>query len=161
MTARFTDAVDIVSSRFAGVSMSSALSNVFARLPVSFTHGQGVWLWDANGRRYLDGLSGIGVSALGHAHPRLVAAIAEQAARLLHVSNLYEVPQQEALAQRLIELSGMNEVAFTSSGSEANETALKLARLYGYKNGNQHAHVVTMDSSWHGRTIATLAATGN
>src|SRR5690606_26963966 len=110
-------------------SMSSALSNIFARLPVSFTHGQGVWLWDANGRRYLDGLSGIGVSALGHAHPRLVAAIAEQAARVLHVSNLYEVPQQEALAQRLIELSGMNEVAFTSSGSEANETALKLARL--------------------------------
>lgn len=141
--------------------MSSVLSNIFARLPVAFTHGEGVWLWDTEGRRYLDGLSGIGVSSLGHAHPRLVAAIAEQAARVLHVSNLYEVPQQEALAQRLVELSGMQEVAFTSSGSEANETAIKLARLYGHKNGNTHAHIITMDSSWHGRTLATLAATGS
>lgn len=141
--------------------MSSVLSNIFARLPVAFTHGEGVWLWDTEGRRYLDGLSGIGVSSLGHAHPRLVAAIAEQAARVLHVSNLYEVPQQEALAQRLVELSGMEEVAFTSSGSEANETAIKLARLYGHKNGNTHAHIITMESSWHGRTLATLAATGS
>jgi len=141
--------------------MSSALSNIFARLPVSFTHGQGIWLWDTQGRKYLDALAGIGVSALGHAHPRLVAAITEQAARVIHVSNLYEVPQQEALAQRIVELSGMEEVAFTSSGSEANETALKLARLFGYQNGNKEAQVITMDSSWHGRTLATLAATGS
>src|SRR5690606_14257562 len=161
MTARFTDAVDIVSSRFAGVSMSSALSNIFARLPVSFTHGQGAWLWDSQGRKYLDALAGIGVSALGHSHPRLVAAISEQAARVIHVSNLYEVPQQEALAKRIVELSGMQEVAFSSTGSEANETAIKLARLYGYQNGNKEAQVITMDSSWHGRTLATLAATGS
>ncbi len=141
--------------------MSSALSNIFARLPVSFTHGQGVWLWDSQGRKYLDALAGIGVSALGHSHPRLVAAISEQAARVIHVSNLYEVPQQEALAKRIVELSGMQEVAFSSTGSEANETAIKLARLYGYRNGNKHAHIITMDSSWHGRTLATLAATGS
>jgi len=141
--------------------MSSALSNIFSRLPVSFTHGQGVWLWDADGRRYLDALSGIGVNSLGHAHPRLVAAITEQAQRVIHVSNLYEVPQQAALAERLVALSGLSECIFTSSGSEANETALKLARYYGHQNGNPHAHVITMDSSWHGRTLATLAATGS
>lgn len=141
--------------------MSSALSNIFARLPVAFTHGQGAWLWDENGRKYLDALSGIGVNALGHAHPRVVAAISEQAARLIHVSNLYEVPQQESLAQRITALSGMKEVFFSSSGSEANEGALKLARYYGHQNGNSEAHVITMESSWHGRTLATLAATGN
>ncbi len=141
--------------------MSSALSNIFARLPVSFTHGQGVWLWDAEGRRYLDALAGIGVNSLGHAHPRVVAAITEQAQRVIHVSNLYEVPQQLALAERLVALSGMSEVSFSSSGSEANEAALKLARLYGHRNGNPEAHVITMDSSWHGRTLATLAATGS
>lgn len=141
--------------------MSSVLSNIFARLPVAFTHGQGVWLWDTEGRRYLDALSGIGVSSLGHAHPRLVAAIAQQASQVLHVSNLYQIPQQAALAERIVQLSGMQEVAFTSSGSEANETAIKLARLYGHKHGNTHAHIITMESSWHGRTLATLAATGS
>ena len=141
--------------------MSSVLANIFARLPVAFTHGQGVWLWDTEGRRYLDALSGIGVSSLGHNHPRLVSAIAEQAAKVLHVSNIYQIPQQEALARRITELSGMQEVSFTSSGSEANETAIKLARLYGHKNGNTHAHIITMESSWHGRTLATLAATGS
>ncbi len=141
--------------------MSSVLSNIFARLPVAFSHGEGVWLWDTEGKRYLDALSGIGVSGLGHAHPRLVQAIAEQAAQVLHVSNLYEIPQQAALAERLVELSGMQEVAFTSSGSEANETAIKLARLYGHQHGNPEAHIITMESSWHGRTLATLAATGS
>lgn len=141
--------------------MSSVLSNVFARLPVAFSHGEGVWLWDTEGRRYLDALSGIGVSGLGHAHPRLVQAISEQAAKVLHVSNLYEIPQQAALAQRIVELSGMQEVVFSSSGSEANEAAIKLARLYGHKNGNPEAHIITMESSWHGRTLATLAATGS
>ena len=141
--------------------MTSPLANIYARLPVSFTHGQGVWLWDAEGRKYLDALAGIGVSCLGHAHPALVAAIAGQAARLIHTSNIYEIPQQTALAARLAELSGMQEVAFNNSGSEANEAAIKLARYYAYQRGNSHAHIITMDSSWHGRTLGTLAATGS
>lgn len=141
--------------------MSSPLVNIYSRLPVSFTHGQGVWLFDAQGRKYLDGLAGIGVSCLGHGHPRLVAAIAEQAARVIHTSNIYEIPQQAALAQRLAELSGMEEVAFANSGSEANEAAIKLARYYGHQRGNDLPHIISMDSSWHGRTLGTLAATGS
>ncbi|WP_063584297.1 aspartate aminotransferase family protein [Achromobacter ruhlandii] len=141
--------------------MTSPLANIYARLPVSFTHGQGVWLWDAQGRKYLDALAGIGVSCLGHAHPRLVAAISEQAARIIHTSNIYEVPQQAELAARLAALSGMRDVVFNNSGSEANEAAIKLARYYAYQRGNSHAHIITMDSSWHGRTLATLAATGS
>ncbi|WAI82508.1 MULTISPECIES: aspartate aminotransferase family protein [Achromobacter] len=141
--------------------MTSPLANIYARLPVAFSHGQGVWLWDANGRKYLDALAGIGVSCLGHAHPKLVAAISEQAARVIHTSNIYEIPLQEALAARLTALSGMREVAFCNSGSEANEAAIKLARYYAYQRGNRHAHIITMDSSWHGRTLATLAATGS
>ncbi|MFY3630595.1 aspartate aminotransferase family protein [Achromobacter xylosoxidans] len=141
--------------------MTSPLANIYARLPVSFTHGQGVWLWDAQGRKYLDALAGIGVSCLGHAHPRLVAAISEQAARVIHTSNIYEVPQQTELAARLARLSGMRDVVFNNSGSEANEAAIKLARYYAYQRGNTHAHIITMDSSWHGRTLATLAATGS
>ncbi|NMU92064.1 aspartate aminotransferase family protein [Achromobacter ruhlandii] len=141
--------------------MTSPLANIYARLPVSFTHGQGVWLWDAQGRKYLDALAGIGVSCLGHAHPRLVAAISEQAAHVIHTSNIYEVPQQAELAARLAALSGMRDVVFNNSGSEANEAAIKLARYYAYQRGNSHAHIITMDSSWHGRTLATLAATGS
>ncbi|KAK82034.1 aminotransferase, class III [Bordetella holmesii CDC-H809-BH] len=141
--------------------MNSPLANIYSRLPVSFTHGKGVWLWDPQGRKYLDALAGIGVSCLGHAHPRLVRAIAEQAARVIHTSNIYEVPQQTELAARLNALSGMEEVAFSNSGSEANEAAIKLARYYGYQRGNTHAHVITMESSWHGRTLGTLAATGS
>jgi len=141
--------------------MTSPLANIYARLPVAFTHGQGVWLWDAQGRKYLDALAGIGVSCLGHAHPRLVAAISEQAARVIHTSNIYEVPQQTELAARLARLSGMRDVVFNNSGSEANEAAIKLARYYAYQRGNTHAHIITMDSSWHGRTLATLAATGS
>ncbi len=139
--------------------MTSALSNTYSRLPVAFTHGKGVWLWDAEGRRYLDGLAGIGVSCLGHAHPKLVAAISEQAARVIHTSNIYEVPQQTALAERICAMSGMTEVVFGNSGAEANEAAIKLARLYGYKKGNDLPTIITMESSWHGRTIGTLAAT--
>ncbi|MCV6904169.1 MAG: aspartate aminotransferase family protein [Achromobacter xylosoxidans] len=141
--------------------MTSPLANIYARLPVSFTHGQGVWLWDAQGRKYLDALAGIGVSCLGHAHPRLVAAISEQAARVIHTSNIYEIAQQTELAARLARLSGMRDVVFNNSGSEANEAAIKLARYYAYRHGNSHAHIITMDSSWHGRTLATLAATGS
>ena len=139
--------------------MTSALSNTYSRLPVAFTHGKGVWLWDTKGRRYLDAMAGIGVSCLGHAHPKLVAAISEQAGRLIHTSNLYEVPQQEELAQRIAKISGMTEVVFGNSGAEANEAAIKLARYYGYKKGNDLPTIITMESSWHGRTIGTLAAT--
>ncbi|AZY50926.1 acetylornithine transaminase [Bordetella avium] len=141
--------------------MHSPLANIYSRLPVSFTHGEGVWLWDPEGRQYLDALAGIGVSCLGHGHPRLVRAISEQAARLIHTSNLYDIPQQTALAAKLTTLSGMQEVAFCNSGSEANEAAIKLARYYAWQQGNTHAHIITMESSWHGRTLGTLAATGS
>lgn len=141
--------------------MSSALSPIYGRLPVAFTHGQGVWLWDTEGKRYLDGLSGIGVSCLGHAHPALVKAISEQAAKVIHTSNIYEVPLQEQLAQRITAISGMSEVFFANSGAEANEGAIKLARLYGHLKGVKVPTIITMDSSWHGRTLGTLAATGS
>ena len=141
--------------------MSSALANIYARLPVSFTHGKGVWLWDSEGRKVLDGLAGIGVSCLGHGHPKLVSAITEQAAKLIHTSNIYEVPQQVALAERIVEISGMSEVLFANSGAEANEAAIKVARYYGHKRGNDFPHIIVMDSSWHGRTLGTLAATGS
>jgi acetylornithine aminotransferase len=141
--------------------MSSHLMTTYNRLPVAFTHGQGVWLWDTEGRRYLDALAGIGVSGLGHAHPKVVRAIADQAAKVIHTSNLYEIPLQSALADRLCDLSGMDEVFFCSSGSEANEAAIKLARLYGHQQGVQNGHIVVMERAWHGRTLATLSATGN
>ena len=139
--------------------MTSAISNTYARLPVAFTHGKGVWLWDTKGRRYLDAMAGIGVTCLGHAHPKLVAAISEQAARVIHTSNLYEIPLQEEFAQRMAKISGMTEIMFGNSGAEANEAAIKLARYYGYKKGNDLPTIITMESSWHGRTIGTLAAT--
>lgn len=139
----------------------SYVMNTYARLPVAFDRGEGVWLFDDAGRRYLDGLSGIAVNTLGHNHPRLVRAIADQAARLIHTSNLYRIPKQEALADRLVALSGMNEVFFCNSGCEANEAAIKLARLYGHQKGVDSPVVVVMEQSFHGRTLATLSATGN
>jgi acetylornithine aminotransferase len=141
--------------------MTSHLMNTYARLPVSFERGEGVWLWDESGKRYLDALAGIAVSGLGHAHPKLVRAIADQAAKVIHTSNLYEIARQRELADRLCTLSGMDEVFFCSSGSEANEAAIKLARLYGHRNGVQNAAIVVMEGAWHGRTLATLSATGN
>jgi acetylornithine/N-succinyldiaminopimelate aminotransferase len=135
--------------------------NTYARLPVSFTHGQGVWLWDEAGKKYLDALAGIAVSGLGHSHPAIVKAITEQAAKVIHTSNLYEVRLQEMLADRLCELSGMDEVFFCTSGSEANECAIKLARLYGHHNGVANGAIIVMEQAWHGRTLATLSATGN
>jgi acetylornithine/N-succinyldiaminopimelate aminotransferase len=141
--------------------MPSHLMNTYARLPVSFVRGEGVWLWDESGKRYLDALAGIAVCALGHAHPRLVRAIAEQAAKVIHTSNLYEIRLQSELADRLCELSGLDEVFFCSSGAEANEAAIKLARLYGHQNGVQSAGIVVMERAWHGRTLATLSATGS
>ena len=141
--------------------MASHLMNTYARLPVAFARGEGVWLWDADGKQYLDALAGIAVSGLGHAHPRLVRAIADQAARVIHTSNLYEIPLQSELADRICALSGMDEVFFCNSGSEANETAIKLARLYGHQNGVSSAAIIVMQHAWHGRTLATLSATGS
>ncbi len=137
------------------------LMNTYNRLPVAFTHGRGAWLTDEQGKEYLDALAGIAVNGLGHAHPRLVAALSEQVGRLIHTSNVYRVREQEALADRLCELSGMQEVFFGNSGSEANEGALKLVRLYGHKNAEPAAQTIVMERAWHGRTLATLAATGS
>jgi acetylornithine/N-succinyldiaminopimelate aminotransferase len=139
----------------------SHLMNTYNRLPVAFSHGQGAWLWDEAGKRYLDALAGIAVSGLGHNHPKLVAAIAAQAARLIHTSNVYEIRLQAQLADRVCELSAMSEVFFCSSGAEANEAAIKLARLYGHQNGGERASIIVMEHAWHGRTLATLSATGN
>ena len=136
--------------------------NTYARLPVAFTHGEGAWLFDETGKRYLDALAGIAVSSLGHNHPRLVKAIAGQAACVLHTSNLYRVPLQEELAERLAVLSGMDEVFFCNSGGEANEAAIKLARYYGHhKKGVEVPTIIVMENAFHGRTMATLSATGN
>lgn len=135
--------------------------NTYARLPVAFSHGKGSRVTDTEGREYLDALSGIAVNTLGHAHPRLVAAIAEQAGRLIHTSNLYGAVGQERLADRLCALSGMQEVFFGNSGAEANEAAIKLARFYGHKKGIELPTVIVMEKSFHGRTMATLSATGN
>jgi acetylornithine aminotransferase len=135
--------------------------NTYSRLPVAFTHGQGVWLWDEAGRRYLDALAGIAVSTLGHGHPALTRALAEQAGRLLHTSNLYRIPLQEALADKLAAISGMDNVFFCNSGCEANEAAIKIARLYGHARAIESPAIIVMEQSFHGRTLATLSATGN
>lgn len=135
--------------------------NTYARLPVAFTHGEGVWLHDDSGKRYLDALSGIAVNTLGHAHPRLVAAISAQAAKLIHTSNLYGIPLQEKLADRIAETSAMDEVFFCNSGCEANEAAIKLARMHGSRQGIDQPHIIVMENAFHGRSLATLSATGN
>jgi acetylornithine aminotransferase len=139
----------------------SHVMNTYARSPIALSHGKGVWVWDTAGRRYLDALAGIAVSGLGHAHPRLVKAIAEQAGRIIHTSNLYQVPEQEALADRLAAISGMDKVFFCNSGCEANEAALKLARLHGHAMGIEVPNVIVMEKAFHGRTLATLSATGS
>ena len=139
----------------------SHLMNTYSRLPVAFSHGSGTWLFDAHGRRYLDALAGIAVSTLGHGHPRLVRAIADQAGRLIHTSNLYRVTEQEQLADKLADIAGMEEVFFCNSGCEANEAAIKLARMYGHAQGIEVPNIVVMDKAFHGRTLATLSATGN
>jgi len=139
----------------------SHLMNTYARLPISFTHGEGVWLWDSAGKRYLDALSGIAVNTLGHAHPRFTAALNEQIGKLMHVSNIYRIPEQERLADRLCELSRMDEVFVCNSGCEANEAAIKLARMYGHRKGVDNPSIIVMEKAFHGRTLATLSATGN
>lgn len=141
--------------------MTSHIMNTYARLPVAFVRGEGVWLWDETGKRYLDALAGIAVAGLGHGHPKLARALGEQAGQLIHTSNLYRIAHQEALADRICALSGMDEVFFCNSGSEANETAIKLARYYAHGKGNANAAILVMENAWHGRTLATLSATGN
>jgi len=130
-------------------------------LPVAFEQGAGAWLTDQDGQQYLDALSGIGVCGLGHAHPDVAQAIADQASKLSHTSNLYHIPLQEELAARLTSLAGMDKVFFANSGAEANEAAIKIARLYGHKKGIDHPVIITATGSFHGRTMATLSATGN
>lgn len=141
--------------------MSQHLMNTYGRLPVSFTRGEGVWLYDEVGSAYLDALSGIAVNGLGHAHPKFVSAIAEQAGRLIHVSNVYGINEQSQLADQLAELSGMDKAFFCNSGCEANEAAIKLARLYGRNKEIESPEIIVMDGSFHGRTMATLSATGS
>ena len=133
----------------------------YAPLPVTFTHGEGVWLWDKAGNKYLDALCGIAVTGLGHAHPAVTRAICDQAGKLLHTSNIYQIEHQQALGDRLTQLSGMDNVFFANSGAEANEAAIKIARLYGHNKGINEPTIVVMESSFHGRTLATLTATGN
>ena len=137
------------------------LMNTYARLPVAFSHGQGCRLTDTGGKTYLDALAGIAVNTLGHNHPRLVQALAAQAARLIHVSNIYAIAEADAAADRLAALSGMDEVFFCNSGCEANEAAIKLARLYGHQRGVEQPAIIVMEHAFHGRTLATLSATGN
>lgn len=133
----------------------------YQQLPVAFEQGKGVWLTDQNGQQYLDALSGIAVCGLGHAHPDVEKAISDQAGKLLHTSNLYHIPLQEKLAEQLTSLSGMEKVFFANSGAEANEAAIKIARLFGHQQKIDNPVVVTATGSFHGRTMATLSATGN
>jgi acetylornithine/N-succinyldiaminopimelate aminotransferase len=137
------------------------LMSTYKRQDVAFVRGEGAWLEDSEGKRYLDALTGIAVCGLGHAHPRVTRAVSEQAAALLHTSNLYRIPEQERLADRLCALSGMERVFFGNSGAEANEAAIKIARLYGHKRHIDRPAIIVMEGSFHGRTMATLTATGS
>jgi acetylornithine aminotransferase len=139
----------------------SHVMHTYKRLPVTFERGEGCWLWDKQGKRYLDALAGIAVCGVGHSHPRLVKAISEQAAQLVHTSNLYEIERQEQLGDRLAAISGMDEVFFCNSGCEANEAAIKVARLYGHGKGIDTPAIIVLEKAFHGRTIATLSATGS
>jgi len=141
--------------------MSDHLMNTYAPLPVAFVRGEGAWLWDENGKRYLDAISGLGVCALGHAHPLLARTISEQASTLLHTGNLFRIPWQETLADRLADITQMDRVFFGNSGAEAIECALKSTRITGHNKGIDNPGVVVMDHSFHGRTMAALSATGN
>ena len=139
----------------------SHVMNTYARLPVAFSHGKGAWLWDTEGKRYLDALAGIAVNTLGHAHSRFTNALNGQIGKLLHCSNVYQIPEQELLADKLCSLSGMQEVFFNNSGCEANEAAIKLARMFGHSKGIEIPSIIVMEKAFHGRTLATLSATGN
>ncbi len=133
----------------------------YGRLPIALSHGRGCWLWDTEGKKYLDGLGGIAVNTLGHAHPKLVAALNDQIGKIIHSSNYYLVPLQEQLAAKLCELSGLQNVFFCNSGLEANEAALKIARKFGHDKGIERPEIIVYEAAFHGRSIATLSATGN
>ncbi|MEO6854990.1 MAG: aspartate aminotransferase family protein [Rhodoferax sp.] len=135
--------------------------NTYGRLPIALSHGQGCRVWDVNGKSYLDGLGGIAVNTLGHNHPKLVPALQDQIGKIIHSCNYYHIPLQEALAAKLVELSGLTNVFFCSTGLEANEAALKLARKFGHDKGIERPEIVVYDKAFHGRSIATLSATGN
>ena len=135
--------------------------NTYARLPIAMDHGQGCYVWDVNGKRYLDGLGGIAVNTLGHNHPKLVPALQDQIGKIIHSSNYYHVPNAEVLAKKLTELSGLTNVFFCCTGLEANEAALKLARKFGHDKGIANPQIVVYEKAFHGRSIATLSATGN
>lgn len=130
-------------------------------MPVTFTHGEGVWLYDEQGKKYLDGLSGIAVCGLGHAHPDVTRTIQEQAARLIHTSNVFHIKEQELLAAKLTSMARMEQVFFANSGAEANEAAIKLTRLFGHKKGIETPSIIVMEKAFHGRTMATLTASGS
>jgi len=140
---------------------SPHVMNTYGRLPIALSHGRGCRVWDVNGREYLDALGGIAVNTLGHNHPKLVAALQDQVTKLIHTSNYYHVPLQEELAKLLVERSGMTNVFFCSTGLEANEAALKLARKFGHDKGIERPEIVVYEKAFHGRSIATLSATGN
>ncbi len=141
--------------------MTDYLIPTYSRQEVAFTKGEGSWLWDEEGKKYLDALSGIAVCGLGHAHPAVTTAIQKQAAAVIHTSNLYRIPQQEKLAEKLCKLSGMEAAFFCNSGAEANEAAIKISRIFGNLNGIQLPTIIVAHKSFHGRTMATLSATGN
>ena len=140
---------------------SPHVMTTYGRLPIAMSHGQGCRIWDVNGKSYLDALGGIAVTTLGHNHPQLVPALQDQVAKLIHCSNYYHVPNQEVLAKKLVELSGLSNVFFCSTGLEANEAALKLARKFGHDKGIERPEIVVYEKAFHGRSIATLSATGN
>ncbi len=140
---------------------SPHVMNTYGRVPIALSHGQGCRVWDVNGKQYLDALGGIAVNTLGHNHPQLVPALQDQLSKLIHTSNYYHIPNQEVLAKKLVELSGMSNVFFCSTGLEANEAALKLARKFGHDKGIERPEIVVYEKAFHGRSIATLSATGN
>ena len=148
-------------SAASAVPSSPHVMNTYGRLPIALSHGQGCRVWDVNGREYLDALGGIAVNTVGHNHPQLVAALQDQVTKLIHTSNYYHIPLQEELAKLLVERSGMTNVFFCSTGLEANEAALKLARKFGHDKGIERPEVVVYEKAFHGRSIATLSATGN
>jgi len=137
------------------------LITTYNPLPITFTHGEGIWLYDEKGAKYLDSFSGIAVSGLGHAHPDVTRTIQEQAAKLIHTSNAFHIKQQEQLAEKLTSLTSMEQAFFSNSGAEANECAVKIARLYGHKKGIETPSIIVMDGAFHGRTMATLTASGS
>ncbi len=151
----------MISHKVVPMSDNQHLMTTYAPMDVTFDHGAGSILWDTDGRQYLDALAGIAVCGLGHAHPAVTAAISEQAAKLVHTSNLYQIQNQQQLADELCRLSGLDRVFFANSGAEANEAAIKIARMYGHNKGVSSPGIIVMENSFHGRTMATLSATGN